>query len=393
MIAQGLTLHLLLTACGIYLASAMLIWSVLKHPVALLIAFVKVFIPLIYFAWVSDGTWLLSDDVAYFKEGIILSKSGFTPFNIFFSEEGIIKLFSIAGGLHFIYIWYNFLSVVFIGEFYYAPVFLNVFLSVVAAVFLYKMAKIADFPKLYRKLLFVFFLLHWGIISWNSFMNLKESVLVTMLCITMYLFMKIQKKFSWSAVAMVGVLLWTFIFIRFYLPIVIISAVIGSYYVNLRTSFKYSKLVILAPILIIVLLAIAPDRVVGQFAQFNVNPIEAALGTIKFIFTPRPWAIEDSYSFLALSSTLNVLFLIPTVIGAALLWIHYPQTRILIIFLCGILLLYGVATILQGPRHRVQVSFIFCWCQFHFIWCLAKFMQSDTRQFSSRILNILNPNL
>jgi len=51
-----------------------------------------------------------------------------------------------------------------------------------------------------------------------------------------------------------------------------------------------------------------------------------------------------------------------------MLWREQPQVRPLFVYLAIALLLYGAFDELQGPRHRVQLIFIYAWAQFHFVW-------------------------
>ena len=60
-------------------------------------------------------------------------------------------------------------------------------------------------------------------------------------------------------------------------------------------------------------------------------------------------------------------------------------THLLIVALCvgvGIAAFYALTEILQGPRHRFQVAFIFAWVHFCFLWQLLSSRATSGRRAS-----------
>ena len=87
----------------------------------------------------------------------------------------------------------------------------------------------------------------------------------------------------------------------------------------------------------------------------------------RFCLTPLPWKIEVNYTFLTIPSILHMAMFLPAVIGAIMLSRECPGARLYLIYLLGAIVFYSATEELQGPRQRVQVSFILAWAQFHFM--------------------------
>jgi hypothetical protein len=84
--------------------------------------------------------------------------------------------------------------------------------------------------------------------------------------------------------------------------------------------------------------------------------------------------------------------LIPTVVGCIMLWNEVPRARVLIVYLLVALVAYGAGLDeLQGPRHRVQLIFIYAWAQFHFLWyLLPRTVESGAALYSGAELGHLS---
>src|SRR5207248_2753537 len=162
MLNEGFTRDLLIAAIAVGLVAGLICRPTLGLPLAILTAVVKLFVPFAYFAWSYDGSWNLLDDLSYLEAGLYLRDSGHDPLTIFFSPEGRLTLFSVSGGVHIIYPWWNLVAISLFGEHYYSPVFLNVGLTFAAGYFLDRILSLIGFEKHYRQAFFIFFLSHWA---------------------------------------------------------------------------------------------------------------------------------------------------------------------------------------------------------------------------------------
>ncbi len=110
---------------------------------ALSLALLKVVIPLLYFAYFFRSGWTLVDDLTYFEQARLLLLKGNNPFLILFTQDGRERLFSIAGGQHILYYWWNLLAVYLFKPVYSAPVFLNVATTFISAAILFRIARLS----------------------------------------------------------------------------------------------------------------------------------------------------------------------------------------------------------------------------------------------------------
>src|SRR5437016_10145383 len=228
MLTDGVTRDLLIAAIAVGLAATLLSWRTLGLPLASLVAAIKLFVPFAYFAWLYDGSWNLLDDLSYVEEGLYLRDSGFDPLTVFFSPEGRLALFNVSGGAHIIYPWWNMVAISMFGEHYYSPVFLNVGLTFIAAWVLSRTLGLVGFEKRYRQAFFVFFLIHWDIIAWSSFLNLKDTLVMTLTILNFWLLYEwVARPAARGIPLFAGICLTMalFLWIRFYIPLLILTAV------------------------------------------------------------------------------------------------------------------------------------------------------------------------
>lgn len=366
MIAEGITKDLLFIAFFIWLISTIVLSRVLPFLSACLVAFIKVCIPVIYFAKFSDGSWIHIDDQAYIEEGLKVLYQGCNPLLTFLRlDHGYEALLIQVGGRHIIYSWWNLLSFWLFSEDYFAPVFMNVGLTSIAAYFFVQILKLSDFPTRYQKWLCVFFILHWDIISWSSFTNLKEMMVMTFTIFNFWILLyaitkKSNKQFLW--ILLWGLSLYVFFWLRFYIPVLIIISImvwilIGGY------IKQFLLLAIPSAIVCIFFLSTDTNHVLS-FLDFS----NLIYGPIRSFLTPQPWNIEEAYSYITIASFLHWLFAIPAIIGGVLLWNQFPNIRLLLIYFIVTLALYAFFPGQQGPRHRVQISFVLVLAQYHFLW-------------------------
>ena len=89
--------------------------------------------------------------------------------------DGVVRLGVVAGSTHILYGWYNLLAITVFSPHYHAPVLLNVLMTFVAAAFLSDILRELEFGERYRRGCVVFFLLHWDLVVWTSFLNRRTS--------------------------------------------------------------------------------------------------------------------------------------------------------------------------------------------------------------------------
>lgn len=363
-----LTSDLMLAAATIFVLGMAICLRVLSVPASMAVAGTKTALPFVYFSLFFDGSWTFLDDMSYLEQGQKLLASGYDPWTFFFNGEAFAQLVALSGGHHIVYGWYNLLAQWVFGEYYFSPVFLNVGLTFVAGYFLYRLAIATGFSLPYARGLFVFFSLHWELLAWSSLVNLKDTLVLLMTMALIYAALRLaQTKWTRYAVG-TGALIFAFFWIRFYVPMLLLLAAFPAF-LGRMPERRYMG----AAIFVVSVLGLSYGAYVGwenlilQLQRLDLGS-GMLFGTGRMVLTPLPWSVEPEYTFLLLPAVLHWLFFVPAVVGGVMLWREQPQVRPLFVYLAIALLLYGAFDELQGPRHRVQLIFIYAWAQFHFVW-------------------------
>lgn len=374
-----LTSDLMIAAATIFVLGMVICLRVLSVPASMAVAGIKTALPFVYFIFFYDGSWTFLDDMGYLEQGQKLLASGYDPWTFLFSGEAVSRLVALSGGHHILYGWYNLLAQWIFGEYYFSPVFLNVGLTFVSAYFLYRLAIATGFSTPYARGLFVFFSLHWELLAWSSLVNLKDTLVLLMTIALMYTTLRfVQTRWARYAVGTMA-LFFAFFWIRFYIPLLLLLATFLTLLCHLRERRH-----IWAAIFVASFFGLAYGAYVGwEYLIFQIEQLDFGgkiiFGLSRMVLTPLPWSIEPEYTFLQLPAVFHWLFFVPAILGGAMLWRVRPEIRPLFVYLVIALLLYGAYEELQGPRHRVQLIFIYAWAQFHFIWDVLRKSMSQNK--------------
>lgn len=346
----------LLAAAGWCLVAC---WLLLLRPLgpglALVVATAKIALPLAHFrlGLFDIAAWRLLDDVKYVEEAASLRGAllGGAP-------DAASQLFDVAEGHHVGYYVWNVLAQTLFGEHYFAAVFLNVVLTCVAARGVLRLLELVGLARGYALAFAVFFLLHWDVLAWSSFFNMKDPVVMTL---SVWLFvwglelvLKARPQALVGFLAIAGILY----FFRWYVPVLVTGA-LGLWGVSHLRGWRRNVLLLLG---LAVLVAIPLH---GRFPRELLQPTGLFAGFFKFAMTPRPWGMSEGYRFLLLPSALH-WFLAPlALLGGLNLWRRYPRARPLLLYVLLVFCFYAMVPRLHGPRHRFQCVFVLAWLQFH----------------------------
>lgn len=366
----GLTPQLVLAAVVAGALSLLMLGRHLPPLAALLAAAVKAAVPLVYFAWFYDGTWTFLDDVTYWDHGRLLLATGYDPFTVLLRADGVATLVMLSLGPHILYAWWNLLAQYFLGPYYFAPVFLNVVLTCASGVLLYRIARRAGFGERYAGGLLLFFVLHWELLVWSSFVNLKDVLVFTLVLAALLAFLVLADSSErasrrWLAAAVLAGVFLTLPWLRFYVPALLLAS-FGAWWILRRRGWARPALLAVGALLgVLALPWLAPMQ------YLELHPVAVAFGFVKGPLTPRPWAIYPEYSFLTLAAWLHWVTFVPALIGGWALWRHSPPALLAMVYLLIASLLSAIAPEFQGPRHRVHVIFAWAWMQYHAFALLA----------------------
>lgn len=384
--AEDFTADLCIAALIVSVCAWFIAQRCVSRFTAAILAVIKVSIPLVYFASFRNEQWNFVDDLFYTRLGTELLNRGFSPFSILRDHNGIETMVAAANGWHIGYIWMNLVAQYLFGEHYYAPVFLNVGLTFVAAWLLYRIATLAEFNRTYRRALFCYVLFQPELLTWSSFINLKDILVMTLTIGLCYSSLMLAKRLSIThSLLFIGYII-SLRFLRFYVPLVFAVA-LATWYLSIFgktvTVRKYLWRYVIPIAVLFAIFVMIPsirERVENLVISLGITNISyyreeflrfSFYGCLRWLTTPRPWALSADTSFLLLPSLWHWATLIPAVVGAAHFWRTGKAAKLCLIYLAIAIVLYGAFELEQSPRHRLQVTFVIAWLQFHAFWIVT----------------------
>lgn len=335
-------------------------------PTAMALALVKASLPFVYFAFYSNRAWHLLDDMTYYEVGRLLLTKGNNPFLVLFTADGRERIFSLAGGNHILYYWWNLLAVYLFGPYYSSPVFLNVAVTFVSAVFIDGIARTAGYSESYAKHLAGFFLLHWDLLAWSSLVNLKDTLVILLTVAAIYFGMQLVQRRQLRYFALLTIPLYAMLWIRFYVPILLLVALLFWTGLTLRGPKRSLLMLFSAAGAFVILYMSAAAPFIGQYLR-----ADWIYGILRFIFTPLPWSISPEYSFLTVPSILHEVMVVPAIVVGVRLARNNAGFRFAALYFLVVILFYGHVPPRQGPRERMQICWVLAWGEFESLWRLA----------------------
>ena len=337
---------------------------VIGFRLAVLVMSIKVAIALGYFAWFADGGWFVGgDDYAYFFRAADLNSL----------NAGLWEIWSHPSMLYYLgeqhslalTIILNYLAVNLFGTHYYAPVFANILITTVSAVFFAGILRAINDQKEYVIIGTVFFSLHWTTLVWSSFLNLKEPTVICLLLGTIYFLVTRERVL---ALRIIGAATMCFLFtlIRFYYPLFIFGGLFGAYLT------EKPRLVVILGVAVLCSVGawlLADEiRFFLRYSDFASIPYSLP----HFLLQPAPWKITEPASYLLIPSMLHWMWAVPGLIGAILLWQIGGQGRLIFaILICGVAF-YAMLPMIASTRHRAPLDALLVIFQFHCVFSVAK---------------------
>lgn len=355
-------------AAAIFLMTLIVSYQATKMPgTSVFAAFIKTGLFVIYFGLVFDGTYTFLDDWTYLEGGKDLLNDGVGVTNL--AENWELALM-IGGGEHFLYHLHNAYAFRLFGEGYFAPVTLNILLTVLIAFYGMKLAVLEfGFNRQASNLFFFFLLLHPDILAWSNVMNGKDVLVLQLHVIlltaaSIYLRGQLYKAL-WLALPAVLILL----FLRFYVPLLFAMALIlGAVLTKRQGQFWY--LITSIALVSISLTWIGEGGLQYVFTALQENFVNPFYGLIRMLLTPIPFNTEENYAFLNFPALMHWLLMPFFIIGLRKVWkTRTPFARFMIAYLIVFFGLYAIYGELQGPRQRVQLDF--AWALLQFIGAMA----------------------
>ena len=414
--------NLFISFLMLFIFSILILYNYLGYNYAIIISFIKTLIPFIFFAFFIDSTWIgLGDDLMYLSNGtllydifsrifnfelqyleidfvydnyfkstapdfnkeVALSNGVFDSLSIFYSYYGYSSFWLKPIN------WISFFSLILFGYNWYALVIVNIFINILSGLFLYNIALISGFNKNYSKYLLIFFLINVEILSWFSFVALKESLALFLIISIFYAYLSfLNNKINFKIITLFIFSLFILSGVREYLPALLIVYFFLVYVlINYNISYFFNNFNIFLSIGICIAIFIyffSPNYTTStkeafdlnvdiifnipfySFINFHTEFLQMIKSFISYLFGPKPWSINDKYTFLFFASVLHFIFIPITIFGSFNLFREKINFRILLIFFILMGLCYSY--VFFENRHRIQFSFIYIWAQYNFLY-------------------------
>jgi hypothetical protein len=380
-------------------------WVILRRPLggffALTVVSGRLLIALVYFAWFVNPNWWLAGDSNKYVDAAILLLDAY--------EEGATlgKVFALSFHLDLpqFYVAHNVVAFNIFGLRFFSPIILNIVLVFTCSWMLFHLARLIIPGRGLRKGLVAFFVFHPTIISWTSFNNLKEILVVTLVLLLTLVTVgllnqfsdlinqvrkiakhlnKIDKQLDRKSVGeccrnvakVVGFLMIAIFSLmalkntRYYLIYLLPMLGFGwaSYTLIvlrwMNNRLWNDRLQVKRILSLGVVVGGAASLGILAFNYFPPGYVKhlqletGLFGILRMAVTPRPWMLTHEYSFLLIAASLHWILFGWTIIGCWMLWKRSIFGKWLIIYACGMLVAFGLTPEVAGPRHRFQIDFV-----------------------------------
>ncbi|MCF2908828.1 hypothetical protein L1285_10910 [Pseudoalteromonas sp. DL2-H2.2] len=359
----------------------LLIFAILRYTLsfkqACTVALIKCALFFLYFSGLLGASWTHSDDITYLEHAFELSES-YSLSELTFSLDGYISMMAISGGRHILYTWWNVLATEVFGHVYYAPIALNILVSALSGVIFFKIVRLEASLK-YSQWCTVFFLTHLDMLTWSSLINVKGTLVVFLTLSLLYQTIVFFRGKNFTSLILILLILFMFLWIRFYIPVLYLVSVILLVLILYRSIFVMCVFSLIS--------AVALVYIIPKVDFSLLNPFGFVSGAIRFLLTPQPWGIVDSYKYLFLSSFFNLFMFIPLLFGAYRVYRCSEVGKVIVVYFFVCLGLYSILPELQGPRHRYQFIPLIALAQFHFLFCVCKHAMKKIEKRAARNIN------
>ena len=359
---------LLLPALAIFIAGLLsLLFVEKRRPVLLIIPFSRAILFIVFFLFyqveiTGEFRSLRTDDYHYLNAAEALIQLSNWPL-LFLKSLFVVQpeVLEYTTG-HFVYEFYNLLSILMFGDYYFSPVALNICVSFfTAALFAVLLSK--HLPQVASpSFIYSYYTLHWDVLTWISFLNLKES-LVHFLIVCCMLSLSDRLILSFKARALLFVVTSIILFrLRFYIvPVVVLAVLLCPSFISKSGKKTGSKqyffvggLFLITLVLMHALLPAAFPHVISLLVGVGIDNLYQC---IHFLVSPIPFNTSSTTLFTWFSSWLHWLFLPFTFIGF-IICVRSKNSFLRVVTLWFLIttLCFSLLSVAVGPRQRFQLN-------------------------------------
>ena len=371
-------LDLLFPSLSIFVIGFFIVYKIIKdYKISFIVSFLKSAIFFIYFSYLFNGYYTFLDDIKYYK----LSQEYMNSFDLVDFLKNPESIMCFIGGKHVLYYLYNIIAFKLFGNFYFSPVALNIILTYIIAIYIYKILFLLDFN--YKNYFIIFYLLNWDILSWSEILNLKDFLVQFLTVFIIYHIIEFFEIKNYKNLLFILISLFLLHFIRFYLVYLVLFSTI-LFYIYINKKFFLEFIIQHKIVSILLVIGISTIVIIGIHNELLLflskldNPI---IGIIRFILTPLPFNIKEQYSFLLFASWIDFLLFPFLIYGIyKFLSLDSKYKNFIFIYVSLIVIFYGCFSELQGVRHKIQIlPFLFLF-QFIGIIEFVKYMKQRIKK-------------
>jgi hypothetical protein len=374
---------LILSSILIFLFGSAILLFYSKRPIlSLFISLLKSTLFFVFFAlFFNDNNFNFPDALRYIEE------TDYLFHNVTMSEMlyGSNK-FQYAGLGHTFYYYYSFLVSKVLGLYYFVPVACNIIFTFISGYYLYKFSNFYGVGDVAAKNISFLYIVHWDILAWSSFVNLRDVLISGFIIIIIYFYAIFIEKHRYLDLLKLIFALFVLSYLRTHLVyiffavffahiIVIISFNCSSNYSSSYSSIlkakipRFSRGINLTIILLIGLILIYYNNNLISNVYLHLAPfinMSIPYGMVRFLLSPVPFTHTfNGYGFLFFSSILHWATFPFLIYGVYLLHkVNKRMSFLMLLFVSTIVILLGIYDYAQGPRQRLMLIPIFAMYQY-----------------------------
>lgn len=352
---------------GLFISYAYTRRAVLSYAVAI----IKAGLFLLYFGFFFNGTYTFFDDWNYFNIGKTLASNNIGILNFASNYDYVVNTVT---GWNVAYYVYNSTAMQIFGIGYYAPVALNIVLTFLAAGFLMKAVRLGlGMSDRTSVGLFVFLALSPDILAWSTIPNLKDTLVATATAAVVYaVALAGEHKIARAVVvALLGTAVLAIT--RLYVPLMLGVAFVITLVMSPRGRRSPWLWLFAVVGLVGAMHVLGHGSLMGALKTLHSKMDNPVVGVLRFTLTPIPFHTQPGYGFLDIPQLIYWLLLPLMAYGIWTVWRKRTiAARFMVIYFIAMLLLYGSFTLLQGPRHRVQIDGLVVVFQYYGILALLR---------------------
>lgn len=354
--------NLWLPASAIFILGYILCAFILKDKfLAFVIATIKTLIFFLYFYIFFDGTYTSGgDDYYYLSKGTLLLKE------IRELPLASIEIFNVAESFHFMYVIISAIAQYAFGEHYFSLAAINVMASILCGAVSYAIVKNQYQNDTHAKMFCVAMQMYPDVLSWSSVFAGKDTFVLLGHLIFLYAFSNLIKKDMQKGLLFTLIALLFMLNLRFYVVLIFLPLI----FLKIQKQFivYLLSLGLIGAALFFNLFATFSGLFEGGVSYVTFDDykfLRLPFDIVHFWLTPRPFSEDSIHGFLLFADIFNWFFF-PLIFFGLMKCIRSKDqfAKFIAIYFLAFSVFYGLIDYLNGPRHRLQLTFALI----YFLW-------------------------